>query len=157
MNRLEYIRAEIDCLLNSLQDSEQRKFAYLHLYSVSQCATLLALKRKEDVELCSIAAMLHDIAIYCDNCPHREHAQKSSLRAKTMIDESKLFDEREAQLIIHAIAHHSDKMNKEDGNFAELLKDADVLAHYLYNIAIPVSEKDKVRLYYILEEIHVSK
>ena len=64
-----------------------------------------------------------------------------------------VFNEEEIQIIVYMISLHSNKMVRHDGVMAELLKDADVLQHYLYNPRIELSDKDKVRLFYLLETL----
>ena len=76
MDRLELIREQTDAVIQKLVKEEERKFAYIHTYGVAQAAAMLATLRKLDVELCCIAAMLHDIALYAQNCPHLGHAQR---------------------------------------------------------------------------------
>ena len=78
MDRLELIREQTDAVIQKLIKEEERKFAYIHTYGVAQAAAMLATLRKLDVELCCIAAMLHDIALYALNCPHLGHAQRSA-------------------------------------------------------------------------------
>lgn len=153
MDRLELVRAKVDNIIAKLSDEEDRKFAYLHSYGVAQCAVFLAIIRNLDVELAGIAAMLHDIAVYAYNCPHREHAQKSKELAKEILDDMALFTEEEIIVITNAIAVHSDKMTRKDSRFAEMIKDSDVLQHYLYNPVIPLHDQDKFRLFYLLEDI----
>ena len=127
MDRLELIRIETDKIIQKLANEENRKFAYLHSYGVSQCAIYLATVRKLDVELAGLA--------------------------KSILEESKLFKEDEIIAITSAIATHSDKMSRTDSRFAEMLKDSDVLQHYLYNPNIELQEKDRYRLYYLLEDL----
>lgn len=153
MDRLEYIRGIVDKEIASLQSEDDRKFAYVHTYGVAQAAAMLAIVRKVDVELACIAAMLHDISIYALNCAHSKHALKSSVYAKTILEESKLFKEEEITILTNVIAVHSDKMKRDDGKVSELLKDADVLQHYLYNVNIPLSQRDNYRLFYLLEAL----
>lgn len=153
MDRLELVREKIDSIIQKMAKEEERKYAYIHVYGVAQAAALLAISRKQDVELCCIAAMLHDAAIYALNCPHKEHAKKSAEYSKKLLKTMNLFTEEEIENITHMIASHSDKMIRHDGGMAELLKDADVLQHYLYNPKIELSDKDKVRLFYLLESI----
>lgn len=151
MDRLERIRMQVDALLKKLHEESDRKFAYLHLYGVSQFAIMLALIRKADTQLCGVAAMLHDISMYACNSGTKDHAQKSAVFAKDFLEQSQLFSVEEVREITHAIKVHSNKDCKDDGVMAEILKDADVLAHYLYNPNIPMADKDRVRLYYVLE------
>ena len=146
MDRLELIREQTDAVIQKLVKEEERKFAYIHTYGVAQAAAMLATLRKLDVELCCIAAMLHDIALYAQNCPHLGHAQRSAEYAKLLLGKMEVFSEEEIRILTHVISVHSDKMNRHDGPISELLKDADVLQHYLYNPKIELSEKDKVRL-----------
>lgn len=153
MDRLELIREKVDQEINKLQKEETRKFAYIHTYGVAQAAALLATIRKADVELACIAAMLHDIALYTENCPHAVHAKRSSEYAEKLLNETKAFTEEEVQIIRNVIAVHSDKMSRHDGTISEILKDADVLQHYLYNVNIKLSEKDNYRLFYLLEAL----
>lgn len=153
MDRLELVRIEADKIISKLASEDTRKFAYLHSYGVSQCAIYLSIVRGLDIELAGIAGMLHDIAIYAENCPHKVHAQRSSILAKKILQEMEQFSEEEMIAITNAIALHSDKLTRTDTRFAEMLKDADVLQHYLYNPNIPLQDKENYRLYYLLEDL----
>lgn len=151
MDRLEMIRMKVDRIIQALANESDRKFAYIHLYGTSQFAALLAIKRGADVTVAAVAAMLHDIASYTDNVSEARHAQKSAEIAEALLTESKLFQASEIQLMVHAISVHSDKQTKDDNVYAEILKDADVMSHYFYNPKIEISDKERVRLYYLLE------
>lgn len=153
MDRLEEIRIIVDQHIAKMAEENDRKFAYIHLYGVSQFATMLAIKRNINSEICAIAAMLHDIAMYAFNCGRNKHAEKSADYAKELLEQTGSFQEEEIKLIVYAISVHSNKLSKQDGVYAETLKDADVLSHYFYNPNIPISERDRVRLYYLLEMI----
>lgn len=153
MDRLEQVRERTDEIIAKLSREEDRKFAYLHSYGVAQSATFLASIRDLDVELAGITAMLHDIAVYAINCPHAQHAQKSAELAKTILEDMNVFQEDEIIAITNAIAVHSNKMTRTDSRFAELIKDSDVLQHYLYNPMIPLQDQDKFRLFYLLEDM----
>lgn len=155
MDRLERIREIVDNEIKKIQTEEERKFAYIHTYGVAQLAAFFAIKRKLPVELCCIAAMLHDISIYSLNCTYKDHGVKSATLARQILEEVKQFEEEEIQVITHAIALHSNKRERHDGDIAELLKDADVAQHYFYNVNIPLPEKSSFRLFYILEEFEI--
>lgn len=154
MDRLEMIRLKVDQMIQALADENDRKFAYIHLYGTSQFAALLAIKRRADVTIAAVAAMLHDIASYTYNVGEATHAKKSAETAQMLLTESKLFQENEIKMIVHAILVHSDKQTKDDNIYAEILKDADVLSHYFYNPKIEISDKERVRLYYLLETLN---
>lgn len=153
MDRLEMVRDRVDRIIRDLADETDRKFAYIHLYGVSQSATMLALIRHVDPEICAVAAMLHDIATYALNAGHRDHAHKSAEMAQKLLQEMNCFEEKEIQTIVYAIAQHSDKLTKDDGIYAEILKDADVLEHYFYHPDSSLNEGDGIRLYYLLETL----
>ncbi len=152
MDRLETVRMRVDAIIQTLNQEEDRKFAYLHLYGVSQCATMLALMRGLNAEWCAIAAMLHDIATYALNIGHRDHAQKSAAMAEQLLHELGCFQQKEIVCIVYAIAHHSEKQWKDDDPYAEVLKDADVLEHYLYHPHHSLSESQRWRL----DLLHIS-
>lgn len=147
------IRMKVDKIISKLANEETRKFAYLHSYGVSQCAIYLSIVRGLDIELAGIAGMLHDIAVYAENCAHKVHANRSAVIAKDILEESKAFNEEEIIAITNAIALHSDKLTRTDTRFAEMLKDADVLQHYLYNPNMPMQDREKYRLFYLLEDL----
>ena len=140
MDRLEQIRIKADAIIEQMASSEERKLAYVHLYGTSMFAGILANLRHLDGEICQIMAMLHDLAVYAE-------------LAEQLLKKESSFTAAQIQLITHAIAVHSDKQLKDDSPYAELLKDADVLAHYFYNPQIPIHDREQVRLYYVLEEL----
>ena len=143
MNRIEKVREIVDGILVNMSDEEERRCAYVHLYGVSQACALLALKRNENVELATIAGMLHDISSYV-NMDSDDHAHRGAELSRSMLHSLELFEENEIEVICMAIYHHSDKAvfhNPLD----EILKDADVMQHVLYNPLFAVKEQEKVR------------
>jgi uncharacterized protein len=137
MNRLERVRQEVDSLLLRLTSDEDRRCGFVHLYGVSHTATELALSRGLDPELAAIAGMLHDLTNYTIGSSP-DHAQRSSDLAAQLLERLDLLTKKEIQTVARAIARHSDK-EKVDEPLDELLKDADVLQHWLYNPALPQS------------------
>lgn len=153
MDRLEYIRTKIDRIIMKMEHEEARKYAYIHLYGVSSCATLLAIKRHLSIELAALAGMLHDIA-RCHNFKSTNHALEGSEMARAILQDAQLFTREEIECVVHAILVHSEKMTRH-GVYDELLKDSDVLDHYLYQPNNPVPEKERKRLYLVLEELNL--
>jgi uncharacterized protein len=131
MERLEVVRNIVDELLRQQPDEEERRCGFVHLYGVSATCLLLALRRGLDPEIAALAGMLHDIATYQTADPH-DHARRGAVEAGRILRKLNLFTEGEVSAICDAIARHSTK-GEIDGPLAELLKDADVLQHYLYN------------------------
>ena len=113
----------------------------MHMYSTSQLAKLLAIRRGLDPELAGIAAALHDIAVVATK-KHEGHAQAAEryiddfLEAYNAKAGTKLASimEQERDQIVRAVAEHSDKETDSGDPFVELLKDVDSLDRYLHGI-----------------------
>ena len=151
MNRIEKVRQTVDEILLNMTDHEERRCAYLHLYGVAQACALLSIKRKENVELAVIAGMLHDISSYA-TMNSQDHAHKGAVMARGILDSLNLFSETEKDFICSAIHNHSDKSNIH-GPLDEILKDADVMQHVLYNPLFEVKEHEQERYSYLKIEL----
>ena len=143
-NRIEKVRACVDDILLHMTDTVERRCAYVHLYGVAQACAMIAQKRKENVELAIVAGMLHDIFSY-KTMHHQDHAHKGAAMAREILNELAVFDDVETDMICDAIYNHSDKAMTHT-SFTEILIDADVLQHYLYNPFFAASESEKMRL-----------
>ena len=75
---LDNARKLIDDIIKSIENEEDKRGAYVHLYGVGLMASLLALKRgysREIAEMAEIAGMLHDLLTYVDRAEDTdEHA-----------------------------------------------------------------------------------
>lgn len=132
MNRLDKVRKYIDQVLFSMPDGiENRYKCFMHLYGVSQTCTMLAMKRKENIELAAIAGMLHDI-YSCKALESQDHAHKGASMARKILDSMNIFADDEIDAVCGAIYNHSSK-DTEHSPFDEVLIDADVLQHCLYD------------------------
>ena len=129
MERIGAVQAGVDKIIAGQTDATDIKFGYVHLYSVSQACTLLAMKRQQNVELAAIAGLLHDIYAYKTGA-RTDHAHQGAVLAKEIMQETGLFSEEEMETVAGAIYHHSDK-DTVDSPFDEVLKDADALQHFL--------------------------
>jgi uncharacterized protein len=153
MNRLESLREFIDRQLLSLSSDEDKRCGFVHLYGVSATAALLARLRGLDEELACTAGMLHDLASYESGDP-KDHAVRSADRARKILTELGTFTNEEIQCIVSAISHHSDK-GTVHGPYDELLKDADVLQHDLYNPALAAHPRHVSRRTHLRNRFHV--
>ena len=149
-NRVEILRKYIDDILLHMDDTENRRCAYLHLYGVSQACALIALKRGEDVELATMAGMLHDLHTYKVG-NHDNHAVLGALLAKEVLGDLQITSHEETEMICSAIHNHSSKSGKFSA-FDEVLLDADVMQHVLYNCSMPIMEHEKARFEKIIKE-----
>ena len=155
-NRIEILRRYIeDVLFDSRKDLRIRFFYYNHMVCVSQFCALIALRRGEDVELATMAGLLHDIYtfLYFDS---EKHAKKGSVLAREILGELMLTTDEETDMICSAIKHHS----KKSGSFSafdEVLIDADVMEHSLHNATMPPFAKDEKRFEKLLDEFNLEK
>lgn len=143
MNRIEKVREYVDNVLLHMSDEIERRCAYLHLYGVSQACAMIAIKRKENVELAIISGMLHDIYSY-STMDTKDHAHKGAIMANEILSSLQIFSDDEINMICNAIHNHSSKGIKHSC-FDEVLIDADVLQHCLYNPLFDVAEHEKQR------------
>ncbi|SHH89295.1 HD domain-containing protein [Clostridium grantii] len=153
MDRLEEIREIVDNVLMEQANLELRRIGFLHIYGVASFSNLLAIKRGLNAELCAIAGMLHDIVTYKTGSSV-DHAKLGSIEARKILNETNSFNEKEIDIICNAILNHSNKYNV-DQVYDEILKDADVLEHNLYNTSFPVEEKEKKRLADLFQELNL--
>jgi uncharacterized protein len=99
--------------------------------------------------------MLHDLSTYETGDP-TDHAHHSALRARELLAEMGDYSPHEIEMVAEAIRTHSAK-DRVDGPFAELLKDADVLHHYLYNPFVRENwQKNAARLSTLLFELGIT-
>lgn len=112
MDRIEKVREVVDAILLKLPDDKFCCHAYVHLYGVSQACALLAMKRNENVELATIAGMLHDIHTYSTG-DSTDHAHKGAVRARSILISLNLFCEGEIDYICGAIYNHSAKVTDD--------------------------------------------
>jgi HD superfamily phosphodiesterase len=143
MDRIKLVREYVDDVLLRITDAFGRRCGYLHLYGVSQACALIALRRGENVELATIAGMLHDIYTYSTR-DARDHAVKGAAMAKEILTSMQVFSDGEIDAVCAAIHSHSDKQ-REHPSFVEVLVDADVMQHCLYNPLVDVSEHERQR------------
>jgi HD superfamily phosphodiesterase len=143
LNRIEKVREYVDNVLLNMSDTTERRCGYLHLYGVAQACTMIALKRKENVELATISGMLHDIYSYA-TMDTKDHAYKGSMMAKEILSSIGIFSNMEIDIVCKAIYNHSSKETTHS-SFDEVLIDADVLQHCLYNPLFDVVEHERVR------------
>ena len=155
MDRTERVRLIVDEILREQPDETERRCGFLHLYGVAQACALLALKRGLDAELCTVAGMLHDLWTYKTGDP-TDHARRGAPLAREILSGLGCFSEGEMTTICRAISCHSLK-HEVHGVYDELLKDADVLQHYLYNTAFEPTANDRARLVALHKELNIEQ
>ena len=151
MDRLERVRQIVDEIVREGPDKEESRCAFVHLYGVAATCVLLAVRRGLDPQLCAAAGMLHDIWSYKKG-DSSDHARLSALEAERIMTGLACYTPDEILVTCEAIANHSAK-EKLDGVLDELLKDADLLQHYLYNPALTADAPRTDRLVNLFREL----
>ena len=151
-NRIEVLRNYLkEALFTETERTKQRLNYFCHMDSVSHFAAMIALIRGENVELATMAGLLHDYHTFI-TLDSTNHAAKGALLARDVLAELKLANEQEIEMICSAIHNHSSKCECHS-NFDEVLIDADVLQHRLFNITLPEFEHEKARFDKLANEL----
>jgi uncharacterized protein len=153
-DRTERVRQVVDEALRGQKDLVRRA-GFIHLYGVAQFCALLALVRGLDAERSTVAGMLHDLATY-QTGDATDHGRRSAVLAREILSDLGCFAEDEIATICAAIAHHRIKDQVHDA-YDELLKDADVLQHTLYNTQFVENEKERARLSALWRELGIER
>jgi len=155
VDRLEVVRQVVDDIVRQQPDREESRCGFVHLYGVSALCVQLALRRGLDPQMAALAGMLHDIWTY-KTADSADHARLSALEAGRILRDTGCFAVGEIAVVCDAIEHHSAK-DRIDGEMAELLKDADVFQHYLYNPALGAVQPENPRLRKVCAELGLER
>ena len=100
-----------------------------------------------------MAGMLHDLHSY-KTMNTKNHADYGAVLAREILKELELTSDNETDVICASIRNHSSKSVIHSA-FDEVLKDADILQHCLYNPQFPVMEHEKSRFQNLLNEFGI--
>lgn len=109
-------------------------FEFMHASGCMQIGRLLAQKRGLDIDIASIACMLHDIYVVV-NGKYKNHGVEGAPIARQILEEVGGFSGEQVNMITQAIAHHSEKEVYSNDPYTELVKDVDVFDCSLYKNA----------------------
>ncbi len=133
-----------------LEDTNEPLKAMAHLHGVSLAAVMIARKRGQDQELAAMAGLLHDLWAYKSGS-YDNHAHLGADYARKVLGKLKITTQNETDMICEAVWHHDDKAGI-DSEFAEVLKDADVIDHCLSDPTKEIKEKENNRYRKLCEE-----
>jgi len=122
----------------------------VHMICCAKIGKLLAIKHGIDMELAAIACLVHDYGRLVTG-KQDNHAANGYEPLKELLMEEGIFTEEEVELIAQSARNHSNK-NDIGSPLEEVVKDADVLDCYLYNIQLS-REEQRDRLYKVWEEL----
>ncbi len=144
VKRLNRILAILFSEIKELDDIDRDlplRWSAMHMYTTSQIAKIIAIKRGLNPELAGLIAAMHDIAVV-----KTKRTKNHAIAAENFINE--LIDlynnksrknlpeitKEEKELIIEAVIHHSEKNVKTENKYIELIKDVDSFDRYLHGI-----------------------
>ncbi len=152
-NRLELLRQTVDQRIHTLPQGDCKYF-YTHLYGVCDFATLLAVRRGLDPEIAAACGMMHDIYPLTTGS-YEQHGPRGAELARRLLLELDVFTAEEIDVIATAISRHSRKEMVHEP-YDEVLKDADVLHHWLYNTRLPTKADEEYRYRQVLAELNAT-
>lgn len=154
MNRINKVQNYINNIFNSILDDNEKRAAYIHSYGVAQFCALLVQKHTLNAEIATIIGLLHDVYYYKTGVSSlHSHNGAEMVRVAFKYELSELFSIDEQILIKSAIYHHSDKEHIHD-EYDELLKDCDVLQHFLFDVSR--NPFTKQRLSKVFSELNIN-
>jgi hypothetical protein len=157
VDRIFKLQCHIDELLSVIGNPEERCCSYMHLYGTSLSCAMIAAKRNQNVELATIAGLLHDIYEYTlydrlEPLEHRpDHGIRNSELARRILAQLGVASEDETNTICGAIKNHGYK-DEIHIPFDEVLKDADVFHKQINNIRVPVHPIHETRFLNLINE-----
>ena len=139
LTRFEKVEKKVIELIGTskIPDSQREDsiiFEFLHAAGCMQIGRILALRRKLDVDLASVAVMIHDIYVIVTG-KYKEHGRLGVPIAEGILKEVGGFSENEVSIVKKATAHHSEKEIDSGDPYVELVKDVDAFDCSLYKNA----------------------
>lgn len=126
----------------------------VHLFTASQLARFLALRRGHDAELAAVAGALHDIGLLDTEGMGSDHASKGERLSKEILNEVGKFSEEEIKLVVDAVTRHSEK-DKVGTWLDEIMKDVDVFDCTMFGSDFSPFEHHYKRVKNIEEELNI--
>lgn len=147
LKRTDIIKDLVMGKVRALDDIKLKEYFTIHLNCVAEFSSLFAYLEGLNPEIAIVAGYLHDISLLTNNLSEN-HAERSTIEAKKILEESNLFNSYEIDIICSAVKNHSSKENI-DGKYDEILKNADVLELYFH------STKNSMQMpYHKLQRVH---
>lgn len=105
-----------------------------HLAYSACIGALLARRRGQDMDMAQTAGYLHDVWLHLhapyDEATVKLHAHEGALLAERFMREMGEYTEDEIGVVIAMIENHDFTVRRDDP-MSEIMKDADMLSHYL--------------------------
>ena len=129
-----------------------------HLAYSASLSALIARKRGLDMEIAQTAGYLHDLWLHWhvpyDDAVARRHAAEGAHLAEHMLRETRAYTDDEICTVRRMIENH-DFLEQTHDEMSEIMKDADMLSHYLNASAAGRESAFHARVAKVLAELGV--
>lgn len=141
MNIVEKVKEEIIKLCDEYKQNSIDKFDFWneHVKYVYEEAIMLSKKYNADLEIVSLGALLHDIALIKNVGTKKEHHINGKILSEELLNKYN-YSKEKLDKVLGCVYNH--RSSKNSTNIEELcVADADILAHFyniemLYNLAL---------------------
>jgi len=147
-NRIEKLRSYVGSLRRGKELSGDFCYEERDILRAANYAPIIALARNLDLELLTIIALLHDVLVYLVGIPENSDKFRSRM-AKEILIELDIVSDEEMIVICKALENYSKGYNTCD-LYSIVIRDAEVLGRYLYNVSCPVCPDEQRYLNEIL-------
>ncbi|MCP3745419.1 MULTISPECIES: CHAP domain-containing protein [Paenibacillus] len=152
--RLESVRSLVHEMLVTTENTSMKQEAWVHLSGVSNFASMLAMRREQDVEIAAIAGVLHGFYFYKTGIKDFP-GPNSADAVRPIIRSTQLFTDEEQLVILRSIFYQEDR-HQVHGPCEEIIKDAILLQMYLQNTGDNLSKAAIHRLQNVFVELGIS-
>lgn len=131
--RFDRLKEKVTCFLMENNPS-YAPIGVAHLAYSACLAALLARRRGLNMDIAQTAAYLHDVWLHLhapyDETTVRLHAHEGAIMASQFMNEMGEYSDEEIAVVCRMIENH-DFTSQTDDPMSEIMKDADMLSHYL--------------------------
>lgn len=157
MNRYDELKKAVFHFLSE-NNPEYAPVGIAHLAYSACLSALIARGRGLDMELAQAAGYLHDVWLHWqypyDAKTCARHAEEGAVLAGRMMRETGAYDDAEIAVVVRMIENH-DFLDRVDDPMSEIMKDADMLSHYLNASAAGHEENFNARAAKVLAELGI--
>ncbi|MCP3806632.1 CHAP domain-containing protein [Paenibacillus sp. Lou8.1] len=151
--RLESVRGLVHEMLVTTENNSMKQEAWAHLFGVSNFASMLAMRRGQDVEIAAIAGVLHGFYFYKTGIKDFP-GPNSADAVRPILRNTQLFTDEEQLVILRSIFYQGDR-HQGHGPYEEIIKDAILLQMYLQSAGNHSFKTDIRRLQNVFVELGI--
>lgn len=153
--RFDRLKIKVTCFLME-NNPDYAPIGIAHLAYSACIGAILARKRGQNMDLAQTAGYLHDVWLHLhapyDEATVKLHAHEGALLAERFMREMGEYTDGEIAVVARMIENH-DFTGQTDDPMSEIMKDSDMLSHYLNASAVGREDKFNPRAAAALYEL----